>query len=40
MLYDRSYSGDQNKYSYEAPEKDLHEKLIKIYEEMEEQAEE
>jgi hypothetical protein len=39
VQYDRSYSGDQYKYSYEATEKDLQEKLFKIYEEMEEEAE-
>ena len=35
--YDRSYSGDQFKYSYEQEEKDLQEKLFKLYEQLEEE---
>ncbi len=37
VQYDKSYSGDQYHYSYEGEEKDLQEKLFKIYEEIEEE---
>ena len=40
VQYDRKYSGDQYHYSYEREEKDLQEKLFKMYEELEEEEEE
>ena len=39
--FDKSYSGDQFEYLYQREEKELQDKLFKMYEEMEEeQAEE